>query len=124
MADESAEKTEEPTGRRLQKAHEEGQVARSVELSTAALLMTATLFFTMAGSWLFNRLGALFISQLQFDRKITDKAELLPAIFAQSVGRQLPNTALQNRPRTKKVYRERNGPGDKPQWRGPIPQAQ
>jgi len=85
MAEESAEKTEEPTSRRLQKAHEEGQVARSVELSTAALLMTATLFFTMAGSWLFNRLGALFISQLQFDRKIADKAELLPGIFAQSV---------------------------------------
>jgi flagellar biosynthetic protein FlhB len=83
--DSSAERTEEPTFRRLQKAREDGQVARSVDLSTAVLLMTATLFFTVAGSWLFHQMGKLFISQLQFDRKVADKAELLPAIFAQSV---------------------------------------
>ncbi|NCV01643.1 MAG: flagellar biosynthesis protein FlhB, partial [Proteobacteria bacterium] len=35
MADDSAERTEEPTAQRLSKAREEGQVARSVELSTA-----------------------------------------------------------------------------------------
>ena len=35
-----------------------------------------------------------------------------PAIIAQSVGRRLPDTVLQNRPRTEKVYRERNGPGN------------
>ena len=85
MADDSAERTEEPTAQRLKKAREEGQIARSVELSTAAILVTATLFFSMAGSYVFNRLGALFTSQLQFDRKVMDKAELLPSIFFQSV---------------------------------------
>jgi len=86
MAEESSsERTEEPTARRLEKAREEGQIARSVELNTAVLLVTATLFFTFSGQWMFDKLGQLFVYQLQFDRKVMDKAELLPAIFAQSV---------------------------------------
>ena len=85
MADDSSERTEEPTAQRLKKAREEGQVARSVELSTAAILVAATLFFSLSGSYLFHRLGALFTNQLQFDRKVMDKAELLPAIFFQSI---------------------------------------
>ena len=44
MADDSAERTEEPTAQRLSKARQEGQIARSVELSTAALLVTALCF--------------------------------------------------------------------------------
>ena len=85
MADDSAERTEEPTAQRLTKAREEGQLARSVELPTAAVLITATLFFSLSGNYMFHRLGNLFTSQLQFDRKIMDKAELLPGIFLQSV---------------------------------------
>ncbi len=85
MADDSSERTEEPTAQRLSKAREEGQVARSVELSTAAILVAATLFFSLSGSYLFHRLGGLFATQLQFDRKVMDKAELLPAIFFQSL---------------------------------------
>ncbi len=85
MADDSAERTEEPTSQRLRKAREEGQVARSIELPTAAVLITATLFFSLAGNYLFHRLGQLFTSQLQFDRKIMDKAELLPSLFFQSI---------------------------------------
>jgi len=85
MADDSSERTEEPTSQRLSKAREEGQVARSVELSTAAILVVATLFFSLSGNYLFHRLGGLFTSQLQFDRKVIDKAELLPAVFFQSL---------------------------------------
>ena len=85
MADDSSERTEEPTAQRLSKAREEGQLARSVELPTAAVLITATLFFSLAGNYMFHRLGNLFSSQLQFDRKIMDKAELLPGIFFQSM---------------------------------------
>ena len=87
MANEESgqEKTLDPTPRRLEKAREEGQVARSIELPTAAVLITATLFFSLAGNYLFHRLGQLFTSQLQFDRKIMDKAELLPGLFFQSI---------------------------------------
>ncbi|MEN9329976.1 MAG: Flagellar biosynthetic protein FlhB [Pseudomonadota bacterium] len=86
MAEEGAsERTEEPTARRLQKAREDGQVARSVELPTAVMLVTATLFFTLMGSWMFKQMGQLFTYQLAFDRKVMDKAELLPALFGQSM---------------------------------------
>lgn len=86
MAEEgSAEKSEEPTGRRLSKAREDGQLARSVDLTTAAVLLTATLFFSVLGEWFFHQMGKLFVNQFQFDRKIIDKAELLPALFGQSL---------------------------------------
>ena len=83
--DGSAEKSEEPTGRRLSKARADGQLARSVDLTTAAVLLTATLFFSVLGEWFFYQMGKVFVYQFQFDRKILDKAELLPAIFGQSV---------------------------------------
>ena len=85
MADESAEKTEEPTGRRLDKARSEGQLPRSIELPVAAMSLGAVGFFSLMGGWLFNGMSQLFVSQLEFDRKITDKAELLPGLFAQAV---------------------------------------
>ena len=85
MADESAEKTEEPTSRRLEKARSEGQLPRSIELPVAAMSLGAVGFFSLMGGWLFNGMSQLFVSQLEFDRKITDKAELLPGLFAQAV---------------------------------------
>ena len=86
MAEESGQdKTEEPTAQRLSKAREEGQIARSQELAPAAMMVMATLFFTMMGHDLFNSMGSLFKSQLSFDRRITDKAELLPAIFGNAM---------------------------------------
>ena len=85
MADESAEKTEEPTGRRLEKARSEGQLARSIELPVAAMSLGAVGFFSLMGGWLFNGMSQLFVSQLEFDRKVIDKAELLPGLFAQAV---------------------------------------
>ena len=85
MADESAEKTEEPTGRRLEKARSEGQLARSIELPVAAMSLGAVGFFSLMGGWLFNGMSQLFVSQLEFDRKITDKAELVPGLFAQAI---------------------------------------
>ena len=86
MAEESSqEKTEEPTAQRLKKAREDGQIARSQELAPAAMMVIATLFFTMMGQFMFTSMSNLFKSQMQFDRKITDKAELLPAILGQSI---------------------------------------
>jgi flagellar biosynthetic protein FlhB len=81
----SEDRTEEPTAQRLKKAREDGQIARSQELAPAAMMVIATLFFTMMGQYIFNRMSELFKHQLQFDRLVTDKAELLPAIFANSM---------------------------------------
>ena len=86
MSEESgADKTEEPTAQRIKKAREDGQIARSQEIAPAAMMVIATLFFTMMGQYLFNSMGNLFKKQLQFDRLIVDKAELLPAIFGSSI---------------------------------------
>ena len=85
MADESAEKTEEPTTWRLEKARSDGQLPRSIELPVAAMSLGAVGFFSLMGGWLFNGMSQLFVSQLEFDRKITDKAELLPGLFAQAI---------------------------------------
>ena len=86
MAEESGQdKTEEPTAQRLKKAREDGQIARSQELAPAAMMVIATLFFSMMGHYLFDSMSNLFKQQLQFDRRITDKAELLPAIFGSSM---------------------------------------
>jgi flagellar biosynthetic protein FlhB len=49
------------------------------------MMVIATLFFTMMGQFMFSSMSNLFKSQLQFDRKITDKTELLPAIFGSSI---------------------------------------
>jgi len=81
----SEDRTEEPTAQRLKKAREDGQVARSQELPPAAMMVVATLFFTLMGQYIFGKMEALFKQQLQFDRRITDKAELLPSIFATSM---------------------------------------
>ena len=53
MAEESAqEKTEEPTARKLQKAREDGQVARSQELPGAAVMIGAVTTMVLMGGWL------------------------------------------------------------------------
>ena len=56
MAEESdLEKTEEPTGRRLEQAREKGQVPHSRELGTFLVLITAGATFWTMGSWFMQR---------------------------------------------------------------------
>ena len=51
--DSSADKTEDPTARKLRNARDEGQVARSVELPAAAVTIGAILvMFFMGGYWI------------------------------------------------------------------------
>ncbi len=80
--DDSSQRTEQPTARRLRRARDEGQVARSVELSAAAVTLSATLmFFMMGGAWL-NSLSDYFAAGFTFDRKLLETPALLPAAFA------------------------------------------
>jgi len=65
MAEDSdLEKTEEPTGRRIEQAREQGQVPHSRELGTFLVLMVAAATFWMMGSWLVQR--ALVITRKGF----------------------------------------------------------
>ena len=79
--DTSQERTEEPTAKRLEKAHEDGQVARSQELSVAAMMIGASSFMYLFGGNLMTGLSELFTSGFVFDRKDVFSDNLLPAAF-------------------------------------------
>jgi flagellar biosynthetic protein FlhB len=59
MAESDAEKTEQPTGRRLAKARGEGQVPRSRDLSSFLVLLFAASAFWLMGGWLAERATTL-----------------------------------------------------------------
>lgn len=63
--DSSQEKTEEPTPRKLQKAREDGQVARSKELATTVLLVTAAMALILFGPMIGRNM--LEVAQFNFD---------------------------------------------------------
>jgi flagellar biosynthesis protein FlhB len=77
----SEEKTEEPTSRRLEKARDEGQVARSTELPAAAVTIAALGFIFLTGGVLVSKLAEAFSSGFNFDRKLVHSPNLLPAIL-------------------------------------------
>ena len=57
MAEDKSSKTEEPTARRLSKAREEGQVAKSTEVNTFAVLMAGLFILFFAGPFIYNGLA-------------------------------------------------------------------
>lgn len=70
MAEDSdLERTEEPTGRRLEQAREQGQVPHSRELGTFLVLITAAMSFWFLGSSFVRGLESLVRHGLTWDRK-------------------------------------------------------
>ena len=69
MSEESeSDKTEDPTPHRKQKAREEGQVPRSRELTTLAMLLVGWGLIVGAGSHLATQLESILHNGLTFDR--------------------------------------------------------
>jgi len=81
MSESSDDKTEEPTARRLEKAREDGQVARSSELSAAAVTISAVSLLFITGGYVVTKLAEKFAAGFNFDRKLVFSSNLLPAIF-------------------------------------------
>jgi flagellar biosynthesis protein FlhB len=78
MAEDSdLEKTEQPSQRRLEQARENGQVARSRELSTFAVLLAGGGGLWLMGSTLTTRLTKLVHDGLSMNPDLTRKPELL-----------------------------------------------
>ena len=67
--DSSQEKTEQPTGRRIEKSKEEGQVARSKELNTTIILMVGTGGLLMFGSGIGASLKNIMYSSFSLPRE-------------------------------------------------------
>ena len=88
MAEESSssERNEEPTGRRLEKAREEGEAPRSVEVAASAVTLSAFAFMLYYGGTLVEKIRALFASGFIFNEKNIQDFSLLPYRFASEVG--------------------------------------
>lgn len=74
---EDQEKTEAATPRRLEKAREEGQVARSRELTTFAMLLGGVICLWSMGGFLYDEMGGVMSSAFIFDRTDTDDTKTM-----------------------------------------------
>ncbi|MBC6963030.1 MAG: flagellar type III secretion system protein FlhB, partial [Nitrosomonas sp.] len=83
MADDNdLERTEPASPRRLEKAREEGQVARSQELTTFILLIAASSSLWVIGSIIIQKLSAVLESGLRMEQEVAfNSALLLPRLF-------------------------------------------
>jgi flagellar biosynthetic protein FlhB len=84
MADKtsSEDKTEAASPRRIEKAREDGQVARSKEMNTFAMLLVGVVALWAMGAGFYSRLGQVMEQALLFDRsQAFDTARMLSAVW-------------------------------------------
>ncbi|WP_280562128.1 flagellar biosynthesis protein FlhB [Chromohalobacter sp. 48-RD10] len=82
-SDSDEEKTEDPTPRRLDKAREDGEVARSRELTTFMLLAAGVMTLWSLGGHLYESLGAVMEQSFIFSRaEVFDTSVLMSHIWA------------------------------------------
>jgi flagellar biosynthetic protein FlhB len=70
MADDTGDKTEEPTEKRLTDARKKGQIPRSKELNTFVALMTASIMLLFVGDSIAKGLAKLMQQQLSLSREV------------------------------------------------------
>lgn len=82
MAEDSdLEKTEEPSGRRIEQAREQGQVPHSRELGTFLVLIVAGSAFWMMGGWFSQRVMAIVRKGFSVEPKFMhEPAQMLPRL--------------------------------------------
>jgi flagellar biosynthetic protein FlhB len=83
VSDSAQDKTEDPTAQKLKKARDDGQVARSMELPAAVIVIGSIAILMVMGSWLITRLSTVFAQGFVFDRQLIEKPLLLPAHFGE-----------------------------------------
>lgn len=71
MADDSYEKSEEPTPKKLEDARKKGQIARSRELSTALVLVSSAIAFLFVGSFIASAMYDVMIRSFTLSRDET-----------------------------------------------------
>jgi flagellar biosynthetic protein FlhB len=93
-ADSDVERTEQPTSKRLEDARERGQVARSRELGTAAVMVTGSAALLIGGGSLAAGLGRLMRAGLLLDRAVlvdpTAMGRLLGTATVEAITALLP----------------------------------
>ncbi|MCE2782416.1 flagellar biosynthesis protein FlhB [Limnohabitans sp.] len=83
MSDSAQEKTEDPTAHKLNKARQNGEVPRSIELPAATIVIGVFFLLLLTGGWLVKRLTTVFAQGFVFDRQLIEKPLLLPAHFGE-----------------------------------------
>lgn len=66
----SQEKTEQPSAKRLKEARKKGQVARSRDFNTTVTLLFTALGFLIFGKQLANQLAAMMHHAFEFDTRV------------------------------------------------------
>ena len=82
MADDSGDKTEEPTAKRLEDARKKGQIPRSKELNTFVMMMTAAVMLIFTGRSITNGLGEIMQQQFRLSREVIFDDKSLVIYFA------------------------------------------
>ena len=84
MADEdtSQEKTEEPTSRKIEKSKEEGNIARSKELNTSAILIVSALCILVYGPGIAENMIAIMKFCFSFDPRASWDVSIAGAYFS------------------------------------------
>ncbi|MFO7761321.1 MAG: flagellar biosynthesis protein FlhB [Desulfobia sp.] len=87
MAEEQGgqEKTEEPTAKRLREGREKGDVAKSIEVPSALILLLALLSIYMMRGWFYDRLLDIFQVYLPNLHSIVVTTENMVAVLRQAV---------------------------------------
>lgn len=75
----SAEKTEQPTNKRLRDARKKGQVAHSKEISSTALLIGLFAYFYFGADWIYQQLVGMVAFPAEFHGVSFDQA--LPSVL-------------------------------------------
>jgi flagellar biosynthetic protein FlhB len=83
VSDSAQEKTEDPTAHKLNKARQNGEVPRSIELPAATIVIGVFFLLLLTGGWLVKSLTTLFAQGFVFDRQLIEKPLLLPAHFGE-----------------------------------------
>ncbi|MCJ8275150.1 MAG: EscU/YscU/HrcU family type III secretion system export apparatus switch protein, partial [Psychrosphaera sp.] len=88
MADSDMEKTEEPTGKKIEDARKKGQIARSKDLGTAFVLIFSAIAILIQGKELGTGLANIMTRALSLNRDETYDTTMMFSIWAE-VGGQL-----------------------------------
>jgi len=86
MAEESdLEKTEPASPQRLEKSREEGQVARSRELNTFALLVCGACALWLGGEFAYQKLAQIVRSSMSFDRLMATEPQQMARVLVDAM---------------------------------------
>ncbi len=90
MAEESdLEKTEAASPRRLEKAREEGQIARSRELVTFLMLAAGVAGLWLSGGMLYRGLSGVMRGGMGFDQRVAQDTTVMVSLAAHGAGQAL-----------------------------------